>query len=41
MSQAVADALSFLLAVPIGQGVLRQFKQLEAEQGSEAELQAE
>ena len=41
MSQAVSDALSFLLAVPIGQGVLRQFKQLEAEQGSEAELQAE
>ncbi len=31
MSQAVADVLSFLLAVPIGQGVLRQFKQMEEE----------
>lgn len=41
MSQAVADVLSFALAVPIGQGVLRRFKQLEAEQGNEPEMQSE
>jgi Na+-driven multidrug efflux pump len=41
MSQAVADVLSFALAVPIGQGVLRRFKQLEAEQGNGPEMQAE
>jgi len=29
VSQAVADVLSFLLAVPIGQGVLKQFEKME------------
>ena len=41
MSQAVADVLSFALAVPIGQGVLRRFKQLEAERGNGPEMQVE
>ena len=31
VSQAVADVLSFLLAVPIGQGVLKQFEKMEQE----------
>ncbi|MBR4068669.1 MAG: MATE family efflux transporter [Clostridia bacterium] len=41
MSQAVADVLSFALAVPIGQGVLRRFKQLEAERGNGPDMQVE
>lgn len=41
MSQAVADVLSFVLAVPIGQAVLRRFKRMEAEQENEADTQVE
>ena len=40
MSQAVADLLSFALAVPIGQGVLRQFRQMEAE-AADTEIRSE
>lgn len=40
MSQAVADLLSFALAVPIGQGVLRQFRQMEAK-AADTEIRSE
>lgn len=41
VSQAVADVLSFLLAVPIGQGVLKQFEQMEQEATQQEEMMAE
>lgn len=39
-SQAMADLLSFALAVPIGPGVLRQFKQMK-EAAANADIMAE
>jgi len=37
MSQAVADLLSFFLALPIALGVLREFRRLEEEKEMQAE----